>query len=500
MNLAKFFPKITQFGTSNQATVLFFIFCLLITVWVRKNGFEGYQFGQEIGNVSASLADGKGFSNVFDSDSGPTAWTPAFFTSIYGAIFKIFGTKSVYSYWALFFLRCVLLAATFHLVVRIDYSEPLNKYKFLLLPIFLVFAYFVILKRGMDDVIFNVFLSMTLIYVISRLFDDGFRKVKDILYLLALIIPLSNISFFIGLFCFILLTQFKFKLPKIPRRHAVALLIIMMVAISGWGLRNKSALNHFIPFKSNLWFELYLSNVQDNDGILKFTNFRENHPLSNTAVKERYKTLGETRFLEKYKTASLDYLAENSIDFLGKVINRAFSIFVWTEFNINNVAPVAIDELEKEDIAKLEAQALVLNGEWLCIDSNPKEFESKISALNLMDPEQVLQDWKAKKKQIKKAKLKLNNLAVGFLMSALPSMALLTCLLIPGLRRNPLFLVTLGLFLITIGPYLIISFHTRYQLFQMSFYIIFVFLALATLIDRILPGFVDKKVSTSTQP
>ena len=469
-----------------------------MTVWVRKNGFEGYQFGQEIGNVSAALADGKGFSNVFDSNSGPTAWTPMFFTSIYGAIFKIFGTKSVYSYWALFILRCVLLTVTFHLAVKIDYGETMNKYKFLLLPIFLVFAYFVILKRGMDDVIFNVFLSMTLIYVSSMLFDEGFKKVKAILYLLALIIPLSNISFFIGLFCFIILTQFKLQLPQIPRRHAVTLIIIMMVAISGWGLRNRSALNQFIPFKSNLWFELYLSNVKDDDGILKFTNFRENHPLSNSEVKQRYKTLGETKFMEKYKTASLDYLTENCFDFLGKAVNRAFSVFVWTEFNINNVAPVAIDQLEEEDIEKLEAQTLILNDEWICIDLTPKAFESQISALNLIDQEPVLQDWKAKKNQNRKAKLKLNNLIVGFLMSALPTMALITCLLMPGVRRNRLFLVTLGLFLITIGPYLIISFHTRYQLFQMSFFVIFVFFALAALIDRFLPGLVDNKVSANT--
>ena len=498
MTIFRFIPNKIQFTTSKKAIWFFFVICLVLTVWTRKNGFDGYQFGQEIGNVSASLASGKGFSNVFDPNSGPTAWTPAFYTSIYAVIFIIFGVKSVYSYWILFFLRCFLLAITFQLALKINYSH-FNKYKFLLLPIFLVFAYFVILKRGMDDVIFNVFLSMTLIYVISKLFDDGFRKVKAILYLLALIIPLSNISFFIGLFCFITLTQFKLQLPQIPRRHAVTLLIIMMMAISGWGLRNRSALNQFIPFKSNLWFELYLSNVKDDDGILKFTNFRENHPLSNSEVRERYKTLGETKFMEKYKTASLDYLAENSIDFLGKAVNRALSIFVWTEFNINNVAPVAIGQLEEEDIEKLEAQALILNREWICIDLSSRAFESKISALNLINQVPVLQDWKARKKQNRKAKLKLNNLAVGFLMSALPSMALITCLLIPGVRRNRLFLVTLGLFLITIGPYLIISFHTRYQLFQMSFFVIFVFFALATLIDRFLPGLVDKMVSANTQ-
>ena len=180
-----------------------------------------------------------------------------------------------------------MLAVTFHLAARVDYGVTLNKYKFLLLPIFLVFAYFVILKRGMDDVVFNVFLSMILIYVTSKLFSDGFRKVKAILYLLALIIPLSNISFFIALFCFIILTQFNLQLPQIPRSQAITLLVIMMVTIALWGLRNRSVLNQFIPFKSNLWFELYLANVKDDDGILKYTNFRKNHPLSNSEVKER---------------------------------------------------------------------------------------------------------------------------------------------------------------------------------------------------------------------
>jgi hypothetical protein len=493
MNLSSLIQRLAKFGTSAQAKVLFFIFCLSLTIWVRKNGFDGYQFGQEIGNVSAALADGKGFSNVFDHDSGPTAWTPMFFTSIYGLIFKIFGTKSVYSYWALFFLRSLLLAITFHLATRIDYGTKINRYRFLLLPIFLVFGYFVVLKRGMDDVIFNIFLSMSLMYVISNLFTVGFDKTKLKLYLLALIIPLSNISFFIGLFCFVLLTQLSFQLPRIPRGHALALIIVMVLSMSGWGIRNSYTLNQFIPFKSNLWFELYLSNVKDDDGILKFTNFREYHPLSNSAVKQEYKDLGEIEFMEKYRKEALDYLAKGGFDFIGKAANRAFNIFIWTQFNINNVAPVEVDRLNEKDIEKLEDKKLILNQEWICIDLTKREFESQVAALDLIAPDQVRQDWGDKKKSNRKEKLKRNNLILGFLMSLLPTLAIIVCLVMNDIRRNPMFLLTLGLFLITIGPYLIISFHTRYQLFQMSFYVIFVFLALATLLDRFVPEYLSDK-------
>ena len=231
-----------------------------------------------------------------------------------------------------------------------------------------------------------------------------------------------------------------------------------------------------------------MSNVKDQDGILKFTNFREYHPLSNSEVKDEYKTLGEIEFMEKYRKASLDYLATGGFDFLRKAVNRGVNIFFWTQFNINNVAPVDANLMDMGDVRKLEASDLILNQEWICIDLSRREFDSKLDALSLTDPESVREDWERKKNLNRKAKLKRNNLILGFLMSLLPTLAIIVCMLVGEVRRNPIFLLTLGLFLVTIGPYLIISFHTRYQLFQMSFYVIFVFLALATILDRLMPG------------
>jgi uncharacterized membrane protein (GlpM family) len=492
MNFSGLAKQAVKLSASNRATALFFIFCLLVTVWVRKSGYDGYQFGQEIGNVSAALASGEGFSHVFDNDSGPTAWTPVFYTAIYALIFIIFGVKTVYAYWALFTLRCILLASTFHLALKTSYSSKLDRYKFLMLPIFLVYAYYVVMKRGMDDVIFNVWLSMVMIYAISRFLDHGFSKVKWLFYILALIVPLSNISLFLGLLLLVLLTQIFKQLPEIPTAHAVGLVVVMFLAATGWGLRNQRVLGQFIPFKSNLWFELHLSNVLDQDGILRFTNFREYHPLSNTQINQQYKALGETKFLDQYKSASLDYLANNQLDFVKKILNRAHSVFIWTQFDINNVE-LASEQIQEDDIGSLESAGLLLNGEWICVDMTPRQFEREIQQLNLSDAGLVELDWRAKKSRNKKAKLKMNNLIRGFLMSLLPTVALIIGLLVRPVRNSKTFQVTLVLFLLTIGPYMLISIHTRYQLFQMSYFVIFVFLAAAYLTDRYLVKLVDIK-------
>jgi hypothetical protein len=256
--------------------------------------------------------------------------------------------------------------------------------------------------------------------------------------------------------------------------------------MAGWGFRNRQVLNQFIPFKSNLWFELYLSNVADEDGILKFTNFREYHPLSNESVKKEYKILGETKFIEKYKVASIEYLADNPGDFIAKIFHRAYSIFIWTQFDIDNVEP-ASQLITERDNNLLESAGLLLNSEWVCIDMNAKFFEAGIGPLDLSDQDLVLADWKAKKAINKKAKLDFKNIMVGILMSLLPFMALLYCLSMKSLRCNRIFIVTLCLFLLTVGPYMIISIHTRYQFFQMSYFVIFVFLATAFLMDRFFP-------------
>src|SRR5580693_7544746 len=65
-------------------------------------------FQQETGNIAFAQAQGKGFSNVFRTETGPTAWLAPVYPLMVAAIFRVFGIFTVPA-----FLACVALNILF---------------------------------------------------------------------------------------------------------------------------------------------------------------------------------------------------------------------------------------------------------------------------------------------------------------------------------------------------------------------------------------------------
>src|SRR5260370_10544728 len=65
-------------------------------------------FQQETGNIAYALAQGKGFSNVFRTETGPTAWLAPVYPLIGAATFKLFGVFTARA-----FFSCVALNILF---------------------------------------------------------------------------------------------------------------------------------------------------------------------------------------------------------------------------------------------------------------------------------------------------------------------------------------------------------------------------------------------------
>jgi len=57
-------------------------------------------FQQETGNIAFALAEGKGFSNVFRTETGPTAWLAPVYPLMVAAIFKLFGVFTARAFFA----------------------------------------------------------------------------------------------------------------------------------------------------------------------------------------------------------------------------------------------------------------------------------------------------------------------------------------------------------------------------------------------------------------
>src|SRR5271169_5749140 len=57
-------------------------------------------FQQETGNIAYALAQGKGFSHVFRTETGPTAWLAPVYPLMVAAAFKLFGVFTARAFFA----------------------------------------------------------------------------------------------------------------------------------------------------------------------------------------------------------------------------------------------------------------------------------------------------------------------------------------------------------------------------------------------------------------
>jgi 4-amino-4-deoxy-L-arabinose transferase-like glycosyltransferase len=101
--------------------------------------------------------------------------------------------------------------------------------------------------------------------------------------------------------------------------------LILFVALSiPWAIRNAVELHAFIPFRSNLGYELWQGNRAGGDGF--FTP--ELHPNVNQEEFGRYKTLGEVGYMREESDQAKVFITENPGRFALLTVKRAF--YFWT--------------------------------------------------------------------------------------------------------------------------------------------------------------------------
>ncbi len=86
---------------------------------------HNFGFGWEIGRIAYSLANGMGFSSPFGGNTGPSAWTAPVYPWIVSLAFRVFGSYSPASAFALLtfnslFARAHLLDDLSHRAARLQ--------------------------------------------------------------------------------------------------------------------------------------------------------------------------------------------------------------------------------------------------------------------------------------------------------------------------------------------------------------------------------------------
>ncbi len=455
--------------------------------------FLNTKFGWEYGNIAESLALGRGFANAFTPQSGATAWMPPLFVFFLAGVFKIFGVKSLASMWIVFVIKYAALAASLYFLLSIARQSGYGKFKHLLSLIFITLVFFNrdAFFRSLHDDWVNLFFVCWSCYALSKQVFESFESARAHLYLLAILLPLTNPALTLAFALaegFTLLSRSRGG--SFSHRWKPATLFVLIAASTlAWTVRNYQAFSALIPIKSNFWYDFYQANALDADGLTTNETFAKYHLINKNENQQRYLAEGEARFTKSYYELSTAWIRAHPSQWLANIGRRACSAFVYSHY-VEDIPHTTPNALTMEDIQTLQHAGLIYVDEsnvpyWISTSLSQQEFETQIATLDLGDPSTALEDWSRQTAALEAHKRSWKIVLKTLFLSIVPSLCIALGLLIGKIRANPVFSLSVLLYLTYLAPYVVTSFYRRYQAPLIGLQSIFIFLVACALLEWI---------------
>ena len=274
---------------------------------------DHFQFGWEMGRLARSIAQGQGFSSPADLNSGPSAWTAPVYPYVLAGVFKIFGIYTPASAWVILAFNSVFAALTCWTLYRIAdriYGPGVARATAWTWAVFPYLIYWPV--RVVWEASFTTFLLSLALWLAVRMADLARRRDWIIFGLLWALIALTNTAVVILLPFF--LVWLMYQLPKSSGRLSGAglCLLIVLLCITPWTLRNYHMFGKLIFIRDNLPLELHEANNNASSGLWT----RNEHPGNDPASMRRFQELGEIRFMDEKSQQVREFVREHLGKFL----------------------------------------------------------------------------------------------------------------------------------------------------------------------------------------
>lgn len=491
-------------NTNFKASIIFFFTLIVIQViYVLFSPDFKINFGAELGSIAESLIKGEGYSNPY-GNTGPTAWHLPIVVLLIAATFKITGI-TIISFLILTIIKFLGYFICFYLVLEslTIVNQKVNiKIAFLLFLLFILFSphqnFLIVCDLWIIGLAISAFL-----YSFLKFYYTESKSGYAILLLICFFTPLISPSFALGIITIISLKTIQIiyliykkmnlktymmlsksvpdKSSKIFKKVLInyaGLLFAFIFSISIWTTRNFLVFHQIIPSKSNMWFEFYLTNVIDTDGMLSYSTSFRGHPVCSTKLQEEIRNMGEIKWVDMYYDKSVDYLKSNINNYLTKINFRLFNAFIFIENDMDKIESEVFKQLSFFDQKKLIDEVLIDEDDWISLFYSDSEMKLILSQLNLQENDQVYNDWKAAKLKFNQKKYSIPNIIRGVFMSIIPLILIIFLFLHSQYRRNPLLYLSAILYFIYLIPYILVSHQLRYQrpLFILQILIIYLFI------------------------
>jgi len=310
-------------------------FLLRITVVVAFQAWErppDWDFAGELGAIAKSVAEGRGWSNPFDVESGPTAWQVPGFTSLMALVFTIFGVRTPASALVLQVIisaASAMAAVPLFLLARRLFGDVAAWAGAALWGVYPNSIWFVMTSVETAGIL--PVLVLTLLVQVDCLGDaksrSSFLKVGALLGAFALL-RTTLLSLTPGI---VAILWFRSRLPLRERATRIGLLVAAAILlISPWVIRNWVVLG--APgMRSNLGVELRFANSEARWRGLHDPEapraWFELHPSGSKAERDRYIELGEVAYAREAFQDFRRHLAAHPDRFAELVAYRVFAFW-----------------------------------------------------------------------------------------------------------------------------------------------------------------------------
>ncbi|HEY6937375.1 MAG TPA: glycosyltransferase, partial [Terriglobales bacterium] len=299
---------------------------ILVLHTYRYRSAEGhFDFGYEMGRIAASIASGHGFSNPFQTPTGPTAWEPPLYPYLAAGIFRLFGIYSSASALVLLTINSFFSALTaipIYLIGKrtFGYTVALwSAWMWAVLP----FTMYWSTKWVWETSLSALLLAVIFLCALKLQEAEGVRLWASFgaLWGVAALCNPSLLSFLPVSLAWIWHRRLKARRPWLPQT-ALALLVFALL-VAPWTARNYRVFGKFILIRDNLGSELRLGNGPGADGTWMWFL----HPTRNLLQMREFQRLGELAYIAERKQQALAYIAQDPARFVGLSAKRF--VYFW---------------------------------------------------------------------------------------------------------------------------------------------------------------------------
>ena len=278
-------------------------------------------YGFELGRVASAIAAGKGFSSPLRLvDSGPTAWFTPVYPYLAAAVFKIFGIFTDESRLVLETLNCAFAALTvipIYGIARRIFGNAVAAaaaWAWVFLPTSFIFS----IGWIWDTTLAALFLALAFWATLA------IPQAKSVwswagygaLWCLGVLINPSLLSVFPFLFGWALWQSRRASFPW--TRALAAALLVFVIGLVPWTVRNYRVMGKFIVLRSNFGLELWLGNNPEvPDTFAPWL-----HPFEDRAEAAEFQRLGEVAYMAEKQHQALVFMRTHPADTLNLIFRR----------------------------------------------------------------------------------------------------------------------------------------------------------------------------------